>query len=190
MFLFVGLGNIGKTYEGTPHNAGFYFVDQLHEYLGFDSLYSVDSWKLEKLAEADISNIRKDNEKRGILVKPQTFMNASGRTVAKLIKMFELKPDTDLVLIHDDLDLELGTYKIQKGIGPKGHNGVNSVMSSVGTTNFLRVRIGVETRQNNTEEYRLSGEDFVLKKYSEEELLTLSETISDAVKSLRSLIQF
>jgi peptidyl-tRNA hydrolase, PTH1 family len=190
MFLFVGLGNIGKTYEGTPHNAGFYFVNQLHQYLGYDLLYLVDDWKLEKLAEADISNIRKDNEKRGILVKPQTFMNASGRTVSKLIKMFELKAESDLVLIHDDLDLELGKYKIQRGIGPKGHNGVNSVMSSIGTTNFIRVRIGVETRQNDTDEFRLPGEDFVLKKYSEEEMLTLSETIADAVKSLRSLMQF
>jgi len=190
MFLFVGLGNIGKEYIDTPHNVGFEFIEHFRDYLGYDALYSVDDWKKEKLANAEVCYIRKDNERAGLLVKPQTFMNLSGRSVSKLISMFDLNAMRDLVLIHDDLDLELGSFKIQKGIGPKGHNGVNNVMSLVGGANFLRVRIGVEMRERDNGNFRLSGEDFVLKKYSKDELLTLHETIADAAKVLRSHIQF
>jgi len=190
MFLFVGLGNIGKKYIDTPHNTGFEFIDKFRDYLGYDNLYSVGAWEVEKLAKAEVCSIRKGNNKAGLLVKPQTFMNLSGFTVSKLVRMFDLDVVNDLVLIHDDLDLELGTFKIQKGIGPKGHKGVNDVMSLVGGAGFLRVRIGIETRQKHREGFILPGEDFVLRKYTKAELLILHETIADAIKSLRSVIQF
>ena len=188
MFVFVGLGNIGSRYQNTPHNAGFLFADMLREYLGYDTLFSVDEWSIDKLVESQVCFARSKGEKRAIIAKPTTLMNASGRAVRNILKNYNATV-TDLVVIHDDLDLKLGEFKIQKGVGPKGHNGIISIVNGVGTTDFLRVRLGIETRQTPEERSRLAGEDFVLKPYSESELVTLSETIADAVKSLRSIIQ-
>jgi PTH1 family peptidyl-tRNA hydrolase len=190
MKLFVGLGNIGKKYDNTPHNAGFDFVDKLRDYLGFDALYSVDDWSVEKLADASICYIRKGGVKVGVLVKPHTFMNLSGHSVAKLVKMFDLDAKTDLIVVHDDLDVKLGEYKIQRGIGPKGHKGVNSVINHVGGTDFLRVRLGVETRDRDGTRDIIAGEDFVLKRYGDDDSLLLEETIDDAIRGLRSMVEF
>lgn len=189
MYLFVGLGNIGKKYEETPHNAGFMMLDELRDFFGYDSVFSVDDWTLEKLAEAQIAFLRADGSKRAVLAKPTTFMNASGRSVRQLVKMYDVDVKTELILIHDDLDLPLGEYKVQRGVGPKGHNGVNSVVNNVGTTEFIRVRIGVETREGEMRK-NMPGEDFVLRKYNDDEQVKLREVISDSVKSLRSFIQF
>lgn len=189
MYLFVGLGNIGKKYEETPHNAGFMMLDELREFFGYDSVFSVDDWTVEKLAEAQIAFLRSGGEKKAVLAKPTTFMNASGRSVRQLVKMYGVDVKTELILIHDDLDLSLGEYKVQRGIGPKGHKGVNSVINSLGTIEFIRVRIGIETREGEMRK-NLSGEDFVLRRYNIDELIKLREVISDSVKSLRSFIQF
>jgi PTH1 family peptidyl-tRNA hydrolase len=113
-------------------------------------------------------------------------MNASGRAIKKLCTKFEVPADSRFILVHDDLDIKLGSFKIQKGIGPKKHNGVDSVQMSLGRTDFLRVRIGVENRESGS---RIPGEDYVLTQYSDEENSLLKETCSDAFKNLRSLIQ-
>lgn len=186
MLLIVGLGNLGNKYTNTPHNAGFRFVDQLREYLGYDSLYSVDDWKGDKLFESEIVRVRNGNQNPIMLIKPTTFMNASGRAVKKVMSKFEVKAK-DLVIVHDDLDLKLGEFKIQVGKGPKKHNGIHSVQNVLGTTDFLRVRIGVETR---TPENRIPGEDFVLMPYGPEQQVILDESIAEAVKRLRSMVMF
>lgn len=186
MFLFVGLGNIGQKYEDTPHNAGFAFLDEFREFLGWDSLYTVDNWKVDKLFESQICSVRAGSSTRAKLVKPTTYVNASGRPVSLLLKKLELQPQKSLILIHDDLDIKLGEYKIQRGKGPHAHNGVDSVQMMVGTTDFLRVRIGIENRPS---ENRMPGEDYVLAKMKTEELALLKETYSDIVKSLRNVIE-
>lgn len=152
MKLIVGLGNPGKEYEGTRHNAGFLMVEKMA---------GGEKFRLDKKMEAEIA-------KKGdtLLVKPQTYMNDSGRAVRKIIDFYKINL-SDLIVIHDDLDIDLGLWKIQKGIGPKIHNGVNSVEECVGDKDFWRLRIGIDNRKK--ELTRLSGADYVLARFSNEE---------------------
>ena len=121
-----------------------------------------------------------------ILAKPMTFMNDSGLAVQKLAAFYKL-PATDIYVIHDDLDIGLGAYKIQKGIGPKVHNGVNSIEEKLGTKEFYRVRVGVDNREG---ENRIPGEDYVLQNFRKEEKKVLKEKIDIIVEELlKKLIQ-
>lgn len=108
-------------------------------------------------------------------------MNRSGIAVRAVINKFDID---GFVLAHDDLDIPLGKYKIQKEKSPKGHNGVISVESNLGTSDFLRVRIGIENRG----ERKIPGEDYVLQKYTEEELDTLKVAIEESIQELLSTI--
>lgn len=141
-----------------------------------DSMAKGKSFSVSKKFEAEI--LEADG---WILVKPQTFMNNSGRTVRKILDFYKL-PTTELVLIHDDLDLELGVWKIQMGVGPKVHNGVNSVEQYLGTKNFLRVRIGVDNRSNKPT--NLPGADYVLENFGKEEKQTVEKIMDEAVAAL------
>ncbi|GAB4160151.1 MAG: aminoacyl-tRNA hydrolase [Candidatus Dojkabacteria bacterium] len=188
MYLFVGLGNIGEKYQRTPHNVGFMFVDKLFDYFGYDRLFSVDDWKVDKEFEAEMAWVRAGGEQRALLVKPTTFMNASGRSVGKLVRKFNIDVPTGLVLAHDDLDIPLSKYKIQIGTAPKGHNGVNHVEMMVGNKNFYRIRLGVDNRYGETA--NIPGEDYVLRKMEKDYELVLNETLDDAVKSLRTILAF
>ncbi|MBU1071203.1 aminoacyl-tRNA hydrolase, partial [Patescibacteria group bacterium] len=114
MKLIVGLGNIGEKYKNTRHNVGFMVVDELEKH------------------KEDLGKV--------MLVKPATFMNESGRAVAKMVRFYKLDLD-NLYVVHDDLDLKLGEYKIQKGVGPKVHNGILSVEKELGDKEFWRVRV-------------------------------------------------
>jgi PTH1 family peptidyl-tRNA hydrolase len=185
MYVFAGLGNPGKKYENTPHNAGFLYLDDLREYLGWDSLYSVSDWKLEKSFESMFATCKNGSDTKILLVKPLTFMNESGRALNKICKKLEIDVENRFILVHDDLDIELGKYKIQREKGPKEHNGVLSVERRLGTRNFLRLRIGVENREENS---RIPGERYVLKKMADLERIELKEVAHDATKSLRSII--
>lgn len=120
-----------------------------------------------------------------ITLKPDTMMNASGKAVKKLADSYKLLP-ADIYVIHDDLDLPLGEYKIQFGKGPKVHNGVNSVEESLGTEKFWRVRIGVDNRDPDN---RVNGEGYVLQKFSsEEKKLIGTNVIPRAIRDLYKLI--
>jgi PTH1 family peptidyl-tRNA hydrolase len=167
MKIIVGLGNPGKEYENTRHNAGFMMVSRLAEDLQFS---------LDKKLEAEVA-------KSGglILVKPQTYMNESGRVVRKIMDFYKLSLN-DLVIVHDDLDIELGEWKIQKGVGPKIHNGVNSVEQYMGSKDFLRVRLGVDNRKK--EMTSLSGADYVLARFGKEEGEIMGKVILDVIKEL------
>lgn len=167
MKIIVGLGNPGKEYALTRHNAGFMLVDKLAK---------DGEFKYDKKFEADICKV--DNL---MLVKPQTFMNESGRSVRKVLDYFGLSND-DLVLIHDDLDLGLGDFKVQRGVGPKVHNGVSSIEKYLGTGDFWRARLGVDNRSGLG--YEVSGADFVLQKMSKEEQENLDEGIRKAIKEM------
>ena len=108
-------------------------------------------------------------------------MNKSGEAVAKMIKKFEIGDvDKTLILIHDDLDLPLGKFKIQVGKSPQGHNGVKNVEDRLGTSDFKRVRIGVEARENKN----IPGEDYVLMKFPKEEKEIIDEVIQDAIQGI------
>lgn len=181
MKLIVGLGNIGRQFKDTPHNAGFEFINELRRVLIFKG-FSADNWKNENSFFSEICKIRKDGETKYILVKPTTFMNVSGKAVSKLSEKYVFD---EVVIIHDDLDIKLGEYKIQRGKGPKGHNGVLSVEGVKGSENFLRVRIGVENRAVNSP---IPGDIYVIKRMTKSEIDTLNEVISEAVAELITLV--
>lgn len=186
MKLIVGLGNIGRKYDETPHNAGFMAVDVIREVLAYQSGVSTDDWKLDQEFQAYISKARSGLETRYLYAKPTTMMNLSGRSVRKLQDKMKVDVD-DIVLIHDDLDLLVGNYKFQRGVGPKGHNGVNSVESALGRKDFWRLRLGVELEDHNRE---VPSADYVLHKASANFLADLRETALDALKVMRTTLEF
>src|SRR5258706_7282732 len=171
MKLIVGLANPGKEYESTRHNAGFMFIDQLAGGTKFS---------LDKKLESEILK-----RKNFVLVKPQTYMNDSGRTVRKMVDFYKISLD-DLVVVHDDLDIELGLMKIQMRIGPKVHNGVNSVEQCLGSKDFWRVRLGIDNREKMVT--ALNGADYVLAKFGKEEKRVMEEVIQTASKELLMIL--
>ncbi len=131
--LVVGLGNPGPEYENTRHNIGFHVVDLLGENL------RASYWKDE--AGAFTASVRLGDHDI-VLAKPQTFMNLSGKAISKLLDRYEASP-ADLIIVHDDLDLGVGSVRAKKDGGHGGHNGLRSVTEQLGTDAYLRVRIGV-----------------------------------------------
>lgn len=166
MKLVVGLGNPGSKYEDTRHNVGFKVVDSLWHLIA-----GKEDWKESRKFKALIFGPTASGT---LLAKPQTFMNDSGVAVARLSAFYKILPD-DIYVIHDDLDIRLGEYKIQLGIGPKVHNGVNSIEEKLGTHDFWRVRVGVDKRRP---ENRIPGEDYVLQKFEKEERTQLEQAVN------------
>jgi len=177
MFLITGLGNPGKEYENTPHNAGYFFVDSIREYLLSNSNLQISDWKSEKIFLSEICRIKKDGELIGILQKPLTYMNLSGSAVKLIFKKFKVEK---YILAHDDLDIPLGKFKIQDGKAPKGHKGVSSVESVLKKKEFLRVRLGIENRGDRI----ISGEDYVLMPFSKKERAILNGCIQISIQTL------
>lgn len=181
MKLITGLGNPGKEYENTRHNAGFMFVDALREKFLYQNTLVATEWRTETTFQSEISFIKKGSQIVAILQKPQTFMNNSGIAIEKIMKKFDISTG-EFTLVHDDLDVKLGDFKIQLGKSPLGHNGVLSVESALKTKEFRRVRLGVENR----EEKNIPGMDYVLGKLNKEERETFDEEIDSAVQSILS----
>lgn len=152
----VGLGNPGEAYSNNRHNAGYVVLDALAS-RGF-------------LGSKDI-----------IFAKTNTFMNTSGEAVKKLVSFYKIKLD-DLYVIHDDLDIALGEYRIQKGIGPKDHKGIASIERVLGSSDFWRVRIGIENRSTDN---RPSGGQFVLDDFTNEERRVLDGVIEKIINEQR-----
>ena len=172
MKLIVGLGNPGKEYEGTRHNVGFIVL----ETLATSDRQSVTSiggkWEGELVRAGDV-----------LLLKPMTFMNKSGVSIKKVMQFYKIKP-VDLWVIHDDLDVKLGKFKIQRGKGPKQHNGVLSVEKELGTKDFWRVRVGVENRQDRS----ITGEKYVLMRFNEKERQKLMKVVEEIVEEIISRV--
>lgn len=163
----VGLGNPGEKYRNTRHNLGFSFIDKMSE----GERFTADSKMEAEICKS--GNV--------IFVKPQTFMNESGRAVRKVCDFYKVER-SGVILVHDDLDLKLGEYKIQMGIGPKVHNGVSSVEECMGGKDFYRVRLGIDNRDKEMQ--GVSGADYVLAKFMSEEQETVEEMIEEASEDL------
>jgi PTH1 family peptidyl-tRNA hydrolase len=133
-FLVVGLGNPGLEYLWTPHNAGFMAIDRIAQQEGVVVQ--------NRRCRAVTATCRMAG-REVILAKPETFMNLSGLAVAALVREFEADPAKDLLVIHDELDLTLGTFKIRERGSPAGHNGAKSITGALGGQEWLRLRIGV-----------------------------------------------
>ena len=134
MFLIVGLGNPEKKYEKTRHNVGFLAVEEVGKVCDA-------SWKTKNDLFAEIAEVQSEEQKL-ILAKPQTYMNLSGKAVAALAHRYHIEPQHILVLC-DDIDLPVGTVRARTEGGSGGHNGLKSIIASLGTQQFLRVKIGV-----------------------------------------------
>ncbi len=132
--LVVGLGNPGPQYAKTRHNLGFMVADVLAARIGAQ-------FKVHKRSGAEIVTGRLGH-RPVVLAKPRTYMNESGRQVGPLAKFYSVMP-TDIIVIHDELDIDFGRIRLKLGGGEGGHNGLRSVGSSLGTKNFQRVRIGI-----------------------------------------------
>ena len=166
MKLIIGLGNPGKKYENTRHNLGFLVINLLA---------GNDEWKENK--KANYLYIKKQiNSEEVELVKPLTFMNNSGKVVNYIQKKHYINIE-DIVVIHDDIDLELGGIKIQQSRGSAGHKGVQSIIDALGTKDFIRMRVGIKLIN---EKIIMDTEKFVLQKFSKDEEKIIQETIKKA----------
>ncbi len=134
MKLIVGLGNPGIEYQFTPHNLGFLAIDRIAGNLGVE----VRNRQRRALTARTVVG-----DQTVLLAKPETFMNLSGVSVRELIEEYEAKPESDLIVIQDELDFPLGTLRIHTRRSSAGHNGIESIIGALGTQDFLRIRIGV-----------------------------------------------
>ena len=157
MKLIVGLGNPGKEYEHTRHNAGFLALDSVREALGFEL------FKEDKKMSAERSEGKVGTEKV-LLVKPNTFMNDSGTAIQALLNFYKLSPK-DILLIHDELDIAPGSYKLATSSRPAGHNGVQDIFEKLGTQDIVRIRLGIG-RPADVLGVCIPGHDYVLQELS------------------------
>lgn len=172
MKLIVGLGNPGKEYENTRHNAGFIALDILCEKLS-------GSFSLNKKFNAFIAEVKNGREKI-YLLKPQTYMNESGLSVRAVLDFYKIGPE-NVIVFHDDKDIAVGEYKIQTGRSSAGHNGVKSIIEHLGTREFTRVRLGIKP------EHPISDTaNFVLSKISTAEKKLLNANIEEAIQKIMS----
>ena len=161
MKLIIGLGNPGNKYVNNRHNSGFIIIDELKKDWDFPD------FEFSKKFNAEISEGSRGEEKM-ILAKPKTFMNNSGEATKKIMSFYKLTPESILV-IHDDLDLDFGKYKISTDSGPAGHKGVQDIIKKIGTQNFKRFRVGTEGTEKRKARI-IPGDEFVLQDFSEEEI--------------------
>lgn len=167
----IGLGNPGDKYKGSRHNAGFDLVD----------IFVKDN-NLEDFSFSEKINAEISQNQNLVIIKPHSFMNLSGIVVKKTIKKFGIKPE-NIIVVHDDIDIEIGKIKISKDSGPAGHKGVASIIKEIGTKDFTRIRIGILP---NTKPEEVS--DFVLKKFTTEEKELLNKIYLEALKELNKWI--
>jgi len=183
-FLIVGLGNPGLEYVWTPHNAGFMAIDRIAQQVGVEVH--------NRRCRATTATCRIAG-RAVVLAKPETFMNLSGAAVAALVEEFEVDPAQDLLVIYDELDLVLGTFKIRERGTPAGHNGARSVTSALGTQEWLRLRIGVG--QDLPPEAiaagggKRPGRDYLLSPMRKADLAVLDEVLDRVAIATRRILE-
>lgn len=189
MKIIIGLGNPGDKYTGTRHNIGFETLDYL-----LKKYESVDdsSWEDSKKTKSQIKKLAV-KKITALLAKPQTYMNNSGMAVSLLLSFYKVKPE-DIIVVHDELDLPLGKIQIRFGGGTAGHNGLESIISSIGTDKFLRIRMGVgkpmrvDGKRFDVKSSR-SVEDYVVQPFAENEHHEVRTMIKHVQKNLELLLE-
>jgi PTH1 family peptidyl-tRNA hydrolase len=183
-FLVVGLGNPGEEYLWTPHNAGFMAIDRIAQQEGVvvHNRRCRATTVTCRLAGREV-----------VLAKPETFMNLSGLAVAALVREFEADPARDLLVLHDELDLKLGTFKIRERGSPAGHNGARSVTSALGSQEWLRLRIGVgpdlPPEALAAIGSRRPGRDYLLSPMGKLDLTVLDEVLDRVATATRRILE-
>lgn len=174
MKLFVGLGNPGSRYERTRHNVGFMVIDELARRC------AIDVTRSEKEALTGKGLV---GGCQVMLVKPQTFMNLSGRAVSRLFSYYLGEPDDldDLVVIYDEIDLDLGRLRIRRSGSPGSHNGMKSIVRDLATNEFPRLRFGIKG-ETYSKTRDLAG--YVLERFTAEEVPHVNDVVDRAVEAL------
>jgi PTH1 family peptidyl-tRNA hydrolase len=174
MKMVIGLGNPGEKYKNNRHNSGFIIIDE------FKKSWNFPDFEMSQKFNAEISE-GNQNEEKIMLMKPQTFMNDSGEAVKKIMDFYKLTPE-NITVIHDDLDINLGEFRISTDSASAGHKGVEDIIDKIGTQNFRRVRIGIEGEEKRRTR-TVPGDVFVLQSFSEEEI----EIIKNLAKEIKLL---
>lgn len=179
--MIAGLGNPGEEYAQTRHNAGFKAIDELARQA------NVTYWKNQ--AGAEVASIKvNDTEAEGgkrevILVKPQSYMNTSGGPISKLCAEYHISPD-EVLVIHDELDLDPGVVRVKFGGGHAGHNGLKSIINKLGTKDFSRIRVGIGMPPG-----RMPVVDWVLKEYRTGEMEDVRLAAVDAADAVETCLE-
>jgi PTH1 family peptidyl-tRNA hydrolase len=173
MYLMIGLGNPGSRYARTRHNIGFMVLEKI-----------AAQWKIsltQKSFDA-LWNRGKINNVSVLLAMPQTYMNLSGKSVGRLMAYYKVDID-HVIVIHDDLDLPFGTIRLKKGGGDAGHKGLKSVITALGSADFLRIRMGIGKPAD-----KAGVENYVLQKFNQEEQGVLPESIQLAAEAAAGIV--
>ncbi|HTC45893.1 MAG TPA: aminoacyl-tRNA hydrolase [Candidatus Aquilonibacter sp.] len=175
MKLIVGLGNPGIEYQFTPHNIGFLAVDRIASDLGAE----IRNRQCRALtARAVIGG------ETVLLAKPETYMNLSGMSVRELIAEYEVAPESDLIVIQDELDFPLGTLRIHTRRSSAGHNGIESIIGALGTNDFLRIRMGVAP-EHKVED----GKDYLLSPFRKAQMTAVDEMLNIGADAVKMILQ-
>lgn len=173
MILVVGLGNPGKQYTQTKHNVGFLVIDELGKRVGIE----VSKDKFQSLCG---EGFLQDNKL--LLIKPQTYMNRSGDAVLSASNFYKIDPE-NIIVVHDEMDISLGRIIIRPGGGSAGNNGIKSIISNLGTKDFIRVRMGIG--KPSTKE---DGANHVLSGFSKSESAMIEDSIQTAADAVLEII--
>ena len=175
MFIIAGLGNPGKRYENTRHNVGFDAIDEL-----------VDRYRIPSSGVSHKAMVGKGimEGQKVLLAKPLTYMNLSGEAIRGLVDYYKIDPETELLVIYDDISLEPGNIRIRKKGSAGGHNCIKSIIAQLGTQNFQRIRIGVGEKPKN---WDLA--DYVLGTFGKEDRPLVEEALGNAAEAAAMIIQ-
>ena len=174
MDIIAGLGNPGTQYMGTRHNAGFSVIDALADQYNI----SVDTQKHKGM----IGKGMIEGEKV-ILVKPMTYMNLSGESVRELVNYYKVDPESELIVVYDDISLAPGQIRIRKKGSAGGHNGIKNIIANLGTDHFMRVKVGVGEKPKN---WDLA--DYVLSPFTKDERPLVNLAIEHAAKAIEQML--
>jgi PTH1 family peptidyl-tRNA hydrolase len=172
--LIVGLGNPGMEYQFTPHNLGFLAVDRIAEKYGI---------RVSNRNCKALTGRGRIGEVEVVLAKPETYMNLSGSSVREIVSELEIDPQKDMIVIYDDLDLPYGSIRVRERGSAGGHNGVQSIISALGTQEFLRIRIGIAP------EFKLNdGASYVLSQLKKSQLPVVDQALDEAAEAVKIIL--
>ncbi len=160
----IGLGNKDSQFSFTRHNIGYLFLDYLHIHLNFPVWQTKKSWNSYTATNHNLT-----------LIKPLTYMNLSGQIIQKIFNYLPPAQRNQILIIHDDLDIPFGKWKLSFAKGPKQHNGILSIENQLGTKKFWRLRIGIDNRTNHPTP--TTGTEYVLSRFTSDELTQLNQFI-------------
>ena len=175
MFLIAGLGNPGRQYEKTRHNMGFDTIDEL-----------IDRHRIPQGGIAHKAMYGKGMiaGEKVLAVKPLTYMNLSGESLRECVNYYKLDPETKMIVIYDDIDLEPGQIRIRKKGSAGGHNGIKSIIAQLGTQNFYRIKVGVGAKPKG---WDLA--DYVLGRFSSDERIAVDKAIKEAADAVEMILK-